>query len=392
MTQLENPASPATNSDSATPARPETDTSKLTEKPATNYEFPVDTAALYGERRPQFINQGLPAADLEEAAARVTQMWADEPGGWTYEYSALAARYADDGRHFRAALAYGVARFPVLANDSKRRAMALQVEQYGKAAPTFGVHFERRILNLPYRGTTTRVPVHLLSPTADLTGTPIVIASGGIDSWKMDIHAILTAFVSGANVTVMAFDHPGTGETTARLDQHADEVIDGLIDTARHLGDGRVVHFGLSYGGNFAAASGLRRVVDGAIDLGGPVAKTFEPNNVEDLPFGMRDIMGNALGFTASPTPEDMTAASVPFNRSALLAQDANAPMLVIDGADDVHVPQQDTLVFRGRRDTEVHLVPGTGHVAASKLPEVIPLMITWLSNLLDTAPSPARA
>jgi esterase FrsA len=356
-----------------------------------NYEFPVATAALYGERRPQFVNQGLPAADLDKAAARVAQMWADEPGGWTYEFSALAARYANEGQHYPAALAYGVARFPVLANESKRRALALQVEQYTTAAPTFGVHFERRFLSLPYRGTTTAVPVHLLSPTADLTQTPVVIASGGIDSWKMDIHAILTAFVRDANVTVLAFDHPGTGETTAGLDQHADEVIDGLIDAARRIGDGRVVHFGLSYGGNFAAASGLRGVVDGVIDLGGPVVKTFQPENIQHLPFGMRDIMGNAFGFTASPSRDEITAAAVPFNRSALLDQDTNCSMLVINGADDVHVPQQDTLVFEGRRDTEVHLIPGTGHCALSKLPEIIPLMTTWLRILLSTNTSPAR-
>ena len=168
-----------------------------------------------------------------------------------------------------------------------------------------------------------------------------MIASGGIDSWKMDIHAILTAFVRGANVTVLAFDHPGTGETAAGVDQYADEVIDGLIDTAHHLGDGRVVHFGLSFGGNFAAASGLRRVVDGAIDLGGPVAKTFQPDNIEHLRFGMRGILGNALGFTAPPSIDEITTAGIPFNRSALLEQDTNYPMLVINGADDVHVPHE---------------------------------------------------
>lgn len=31
------------------------------------YEFPVDNAALYGERRPQFVNRGLPAAGLDAA-------------------------------------------------------------------------------------------------------------------------------------------------------------------------------------------------------------------------------------------------------------------------------------------------------------------------------------
>jgi len=33
------------------------------------------------------------------------------------------------------------------------------------------VRFERRILDLPYRGTTTQIPVHMLSPTEHLTQT-----------------------------------------------------------------------------------------------------------------------------------------------------------------------------------------------------------------------------
>jgi esterase FrsA len=344
-----------------------------------SYEFAVDAAALYSERRPQFINQGLPAGDLDEAMSRVTDVWADAPGGWTYEFSALAARYADEGAHYRAALAYGVARFPTLADEAKRRALALQVEQYAKAAPTFGMHFERRVLDLPYRGATMPVPVHLLSATPDFTQRPVLITSGGLDSWKMDLHIVETAFVRGAGVTVLAFDHPGTGETQAPLDEYADTVIDGLVATARSLGDGRVAHFGLSYGGNFAAASGLRGIVDAAIDLGGPVVASFTPENFEHLMFGMADIAGNAFGFTAPPTSAEMLAAAQPFVRDTLLARDTNCPMLIVNGADDIHVVQADTAVFEGRRDTEVHLIPGTGHVAASKLPEVIPLMVNWL-------------
>ncbi|MEU6580885.1 hypothetical protein [Nocardia sp. NPDC046763] len=47
--------------------------------------------------------------------------------------------------------------------------------------------------------------------------------------------------------------------------------------------------------------------------------------------------------------------------------------MLIVNGTDDVHITASDTPTFSGRRDTEVHLIPGTGHVAAAKLPEVLP-------------------
>lgn len=47
------------------------------------------------------------------------------------------------------------------------------------------------------------------------------------------------------------------------------------------------------------------------------------------------------------------------FSLRPLLDRDINAPMLVINGADDVHIPQPDSLVFEGRRDTVVKLIPG---------------------------------
>ena len=73
----------------------------------------------------------------------------------------------------------------------------------------------------------------------------------------MDIHPWWVSFTMNAGVTTVAFDHPGTGESAIPIDEHADEVIHGIADFGRRLGDGRVAHFGASFGGNFAAMSGL---------------------------------------------------------------------------------------------------------------------------------------
>ena len=82
-----------------------------------------------------------------------------------------------------------------------------------RALPAAGQpRYERRILQLPYRGATTPVPVHLLSAAGDCAQAPVLLFSGGLDSWKMDLHALAVGFALGAGVTVMAFDHPGTGE------------------------------------------------------------------------------------------------------------------------------------------------------------------------------------
>jgi esterase FrsA len=81
------------------------------------------------------------------------------------------------------------------------------------------------------------------------------------------------------------------------------------------------------------------------------------------------------------PTLEELSAGLKQLNRQELLARQRNSAMLVINGADDYFIPQSDTLVFQGLPNTEVHLIEGTGHVAMSKAPEVVPKIIAWLAG-----------
>jgi esterase FrsA len=343
------------------------------------YTYDVTAAAMFEDRTHQFEKFGIPLDEIMQVGAAVTDMWADAPGGWVYEWSKLAREYAERGDHYMAALVYGCAKFPCLTDQARVRAMQNQLEQFELAAKDFPVAFERRIISVPYRDGTAEVPVHLYSTDADFAARPVLIASGGVDTWKMDIHPWWVGFTLGAGVATLAFDHPGTGETAIPLDEHADEVIRGIADYARTLGDGRVAHFGASFGGNFSAMSGLAGIVDAAVDLGGPVDHAFETENVQRLPYGMHDILGNAMHWDHSPTLDELSAGLGQLRRRDLLTQQSNSPMLVINGADDYFIPQSDTLVFQGRPNTEVHLIDGTGHCAMSKAPEVVPKIIAWL-------------
>src|SRR6201997_2638169 len=129
-----------------------------------SYQWPLNAQELFGERYAQMINTGLPVRDVDAVRTAIIDMWADSPGGWVYEWSKLAASYAEAGSHQKAALAYGWAKFPTLADESKRLALANQLEQYQLAAPHFGVDFRREVLELAYQGATTPVPVHLFTP------------------------------------------------------------------------------------------------------------------------------------------------------------------------------------------------------------------------------------
>jgi esterase FrsA len=356
------------------------------------YQWPVNTDDLFAERLPQMVNTGLPADDVDSVQAAITQMWTDAPGSWVHEWSALAARYAAEGAHLRASLAYGWAKFPTLADDFKRRAQQHQIDQYLLAAKDFGVAFERRVLDVPYRGATTPVALHVFAANDLPADAPVLLASGGVDSWKMDLHNLFVVAAAALGVRVLAFDIVGTGESEVPMTPAGGaEVVRGLAAEARALGNGFVAHLGISMGGYYSARSGLAGDVDAAIVLGGPVEASFD-RELSSLHFGMDGIVGNALGFDHAPDPATLNAMFGDFTLRELLDQDANCPMLVLNGADDVHVPQHDTLVFEGRRDTEVHLLPDTGHCATTKLPEASGLMFGWLRRQLEAVAAKAKS
>jgi esterase FrsA len=348
------------------------------------YQWPLDPQELFDERYPQMVNTGLPAQDADAMRAAITDMWANAPGGWVFEWSQLAARYAEANKHDLATLAYGWAKFPVLADDAKQKALSHQLEHYRLAAPHFPVGFDREILELPYHGAPTRLPVHVLAAPNLPADAPVLLASGGVDSWKMDLHALFVAFALNARARVLVFDIPGTGECSIPLSGDSVEMVDSLVAHARNVGDGTVAHLGISMGGYFSAATGLNGSVDAAIVLGGPVDAAFAPGRT--LQFGMTDIVANAFGFDHPPTEEQLADHRAQMSLRPLLDQDDNSPMLVVNGADDVHVPKHDTLVFEERRDTRVELLPDTGHCATSKLGEVVPLMIGWLNETIGAA------
>jgi esterase FrsA len=344
-----------------------------------SYTYNIDPKAMFEDRSKQFVSFGIPKADVKALQAIITDMWTDEPGGWAFEWSVFARNYLEAGNPLLSSLAYGFAKFPCLANEARRRAFQNQVVAYLAAAPDFPVNFERRTIPLSYRNESVALPVHLFSRSGRYIDQPVLLYSGGVDTYKMDSHLLVLTLAQRLNVTVLAFDMPGTGENPVPLNIQGDELILDLVKQARELGNGKVIHFGLSFGGNFAAMTGLSGAVDAAVVLGGPVDKAYSRENLERLPYGMPGIIGNDMGFDHEPSLDEFSAAIGVFSRRSLLDRHANSPMIVINGAEDVFVPQVDTLVFEGRNQTEVHLIPGTGHCASSKLSEALDLICNWL-------------
>ncbi|MEU2674819.1 alpha/beta fold hydrolase [Streptomyces sp. NPDC007164] len=351
-----------------------------------SYQWPVNVEALFEERLAQMINLGVPGDDVEAVRGRIKQMWPDEPGGWVYEWSQLAERYAKDRKPELAALAYGFAKFPTLADEAKRAAYRHQIDQYLLSADNDPVTFLRRSVLADHLGTRVPFPVHEFgAPDKSAGQSPVIIVSGGVDTWKEDLHSLWVALAVHTGMTVLAFDIPGTGESPVAMSHDGGpEIVSSLVQEARQIGNGRVAHLGVSMGGHFSARTGLSGEVDAAVVLGGPVKAAFE-----DAPFsdsGMHGIIGNALGFDHEPASEELAACWTSLSLAGLLAgKQQSAPMLIVNGADDPLVPQEDTLLFEARPGAEVRLIPDAGHCATSKLSsDVVPLIIDWLNRTMS--------
>ena len=349
-----------------------------------SYTYNIDPKAMFEDRSRQFVSFGIPKEDVEFLQATITDMWADEPGGWPFEWSAYARKKMEAGDPLLASIAYGCAKFPCLANDARRTALKNQLAAYLTAAPKFPVNFERRIVALPFLGDVINLPIHLFSKSGQYNNRPVLMFSGGVDTYKMDAHRLIVSLAQRLDVTILAFDQPGTAENPIALSIEGDEMVLELAKQAKKLGNGTVIHFGMSFGGNFSAMTGLSGAVDAAVVLGGPVDKAWTRSNLETLPYGMPGIIGNDMDFDHELTLDEFTTAVGAFSRRTLLDRNNNSPRLVINGTEDVFIPKEDTLIFEGRKNTEVHLLPGTGHCASSKFPEVIDIICGWLPKYIN--------
>lgn len=349
------------------------------------YTYPFTPAEEWEDRGVQFVNFGVPQATVDTLKSKITDMWIEGAGGWVYEWSAIAADYAAKSDHTMASLVYGFAKFPTVCDQQRVVALQKQVDEFIKAAPTFPVHFERRTMTLPYAGSTVDFPVHIYSADANYAERPVMLMSGGVDTFKIEFHQSYIAAVQQLGATVVAFDMPGTAEMRhVPLNGAADEVVLGLVKEARKLGNGIVGYHAFSFGGNFSALVGLTGVVDMCVDNGGPVNGAFTAEHISKVPFGMGDIVGNAMGFTYKPSVEELVQVAQTLSRAKLFDLKKNSPMYVINGADDYFVPVEDSTIFQSLPNTEVHIIPGTGHCCISKLSEIYPMMYSWLRSQLD--------
>ena len=336
---------------------------------------------------------GIPSHTIRKVRDRVREMWSDTAGSWAWEWTREAESAKRAGDPLLAARLYGAARFPCAVSELQRAAARHQLESYLAAAPSFPCRFERRVLELSYRGRSTRVPTHLFAVRGDSRHKPLLCLSGGVDTLKMELHRLALTLVRLGGFRVAAIDMPGTGESELALAPDADTIYEGVLDEL--AGEAQRGVLGISFGGHWAAKLGLRRCADAAVDLGGPIgAGSMNSEKLARLPNGMTGILGNALRLTALPGENEAGSLLRAFSlREQGLLQGARATaLLAVNGAHDQYVPREDTTVFRSIPGAEVWLVEGATHCAAERFPAVVLSVIAWLRVKLLGASAANRA
>lgn len=327
------------------------------------------------------LGQQVPQADVDAVQAGITVMWGQGPGSWVRQWSELAERAGAAGDHLLAAQEFGWAHFPALADQTKRAALSRQLDQYLAAAPDFPVGFQRIHLPVGTGSGTVEVPVHVFAAPGLDGSAPVVLFSGGVDSWKMDLHHMAVGLARRLPVRLLAFDIPGTGENPVPMSRASTGMIDGLVGAARAMTSGPVAHVGVSMGGYFSAYSGLSGLVDASVSFGGPVEAAFTAGR--GWQHGMAGILGNAFGFDHEPDPAEFADHFTAMSLHDLVGAGRGTPVLAIDGDQDVHVPIDDTLLFADRPGCTARLLPGTGHCAPSKQRQAWGEITGWLSGQL---------
>ncbi|GAB3968187.1 hypothetical protein GCM10029978_037150 [Actinoallomurus acanthiterrae] len=340
------------------------------------FTFPADPQATFDERAPQFAAWGIPRDLIARARADIHDMWGTGPGGWVPVWASHAERAERDGAWLRAALLWGAARFPSLATEERQAALERQLAAYRRVR--FPVRFERRVLEVPYGDGATPVPVHLFERNHGRR-RGILVLSGGVDTWKVELHRLAVTTARATGLLVAALDMPGTGESRVPLDRDGDRVLAGVVAALRETYAAPIGFLGLSFGGHWAAKLAMLGDVDAAVDIGGPTGLADEPVDVLNLPYGMAGIVGNAMGLDALPAPDEVPKLLERFSLRRLAERPGTTPLLAANGAHDQYIPRGDTTGLARRPHTTVWIVRDATHCAPEHFRPLVVAAWGWL-------------
>ncbi|WP_405454136.1 lysophospholipase [Streptomyces achromogenes] len=210
---------------------------------------------------------------------------------------------------------------------------------------------------------------------SDAPGTVVVVP--GLDSAKEEFLDLVSALLA-RGLAVFAMDGPGQGvlAATTTLRPDYEQVVGRVIDA---LGVACIGLVGLSLGGYFAArTSALEPRVAAAATVSGPFRLDWE-----ELPPPVREIMARRAGGT------DAARDFARHADLAALAPRITAPLLVVDGGQDVipGVTNGEALARLAPNGTYLS-IPHGDHLLGNARPDWLPHLTDHITHTLTGAPA----
>lgn len=321
----------------------------------------------------------------------------DARNGWVARFMALGDQCRDQARspavreaqkatlYGKAALYYGIAKYPATETRKKQEAYARQQAMLEEGSRHVPYTFRKE--RIPYGSKEIIASCYEPKPEKEITLPEAVLLMGDIDCTKEDLHPIATR-IAGAGMVCLALDLPGTGESAWKLEPPGGNEVHSVA--LKHLaGSGtcnpsRIGMMGVGFGGYWAlVAASTCPEVKAAVNCAGPVHKAFSQESLKQLPALWKVALTSALGCPAG----DFDKALGRLGEFSLFKREdlrrISCPLLSLNGSDDPYVPIGDLFAIAeegGVRQEEwvyredVHLAPGQFDVW-------MPRAVAWIAN-----------
>ena len=336
--------------------------------------------------------------DPAEAEGVLADLDSLDPDAWAEAWSKPGARWEETAKvaeakgqageaeqaYFQASAYYGTGRHPFPSSLGKQEAYRKTIETYLAASRYFDPPLER--IALPLRD--KEVVGYLRLPAK--RPAPVIMHWGGIDNWKEERHSFVESMLAeGWGCFIM--DSPGTGESPVPASDTAHEVYSVALDhlvTRAEVDPDRIAVLGASFGGYWSTkmAHVEPERLRAAVNWGGGIHGFFQPDwqqrsrNASSYLFDLIEARARLFGKkTFEELIEIMPILSL--KDQGLLDQPC-APMLLVNGKDDLQVPIEDFfMLLECGNPKAMRLFPG-GHMGES--PDVFPTILRWLHRELD--------
>jgi len=303
---------------------------------------------------------GLKSEDAREALAKIHSLDRDE---WAAGWSSIAERYEKRAKseetaknneaarddYFLAFRYYTAARWPVPNSSGKQKAYQNALAAFRNYGKFLDPPVE--IIHIPFEG---KEIVGYIRLPKDVRPAPVVFMINGTDSRKEDeVQGRDTMFREG--IGVIAVDMPGTGESPVKADVNSERIFSRVLDylaTRPDVDSKRVVAWGVSYGGHWAASLAYieKSRLRGAVVQGGPVHDYYTSDWQKKslgTPEYLFDLFAARAAIYGVESVDEMLAYGprLSLKTQGLLGR-PSAPMLVVNGEKDSQVPISDLYIL----------------------------------------------